>query len=445
MPVGLRAVLALWSQAEAAPLREAEAPSSSRLVMASRAGSFRVLGLCVSSHGERTVIGRGARWQVCNALGTVIEEGALPAGARVALADGAPVSPGLVIAQWFAGWYLYAEGAGTVRLQDAWDGINLREQIDPFTGLARRVVGQFRREGSLPQLVLQDAAGRPLTLPQRQDSEARYSLPVGAQLMVSDGESVAVGALLAVRDEPQGRVSPPLSQLETLLVLDEPVSAAVLAPHDGAVRWRERGYGYGTSRLVTEIALTVQDGARVTALPLAPGTSLLVSQGEEVRAGQPLTEGARSYSRLLAVLGAEATLREWIEEVRAALQSLGLQTEREALWLLGSALFGWVRVRRAGDTWLHEGALYAAAVFARANREALAQGRQPAQGEAALAGLEESVARHESFAGLLLGHQKRSLEEAARGGATVDLTDPRHATRVGLSPGCARPGAAPQP
>src|SRR3546814_14591836 len=89
---------------------------------------------------------------------------------------------------------LITEKNGVVKYQDLIDTKTLTEQIDEATGIAQRVVTEYRatgrgkKEDLQPRLtLLDDASGE----------AARYLLAVGTMISVEDGQQVQAGYVLA--------------------------------------------------------------------------------------------------------------------------------------------------------------------------------------------------------------------------------------------------------
>src|SRR3546814_13882854 len=82
---------------------------------------------------------------------------------------------------------LITEKQGIVKYQDLADGKTLVEQVDEATGIAQRVVIEYRSAGRAKKEDLQPR----LTLLDDQSGEAtRYLLAVGTKLSVEDGPAV---------------------------------------------------------------------------------------------------------------------------------------------------------------------------------------------------------------------------------------------------------------
>ncbi len=72
----------------------------------------------------------------------------------------------------------------------------MTEQVDTVTGFATKVITESKSADTKPTVYMVDASGKNLNLPGR-DIPARYMVPVGAQLLVNDGQDVHAGDMIA--------------------------------------------------------------------------------------------------------------------------------------------------------------------------------------------------------------------------------------------------------
>jgi len=126
----------------------------------------------------------------------------VPYGAVLTLADGNPVEPGQVIANWDPHTHpVVTEVAGLVRFSDFEEGSTVQRQTDDITGLSSLVVMDPKQRGALgkdkrPMVKLLDETGKDLCIAGT-DIPAHYFLPMGAIVNLEDGAQVAVGDVVA--------------------------------------------------------------------------------------------------------------------------------------------------------------------------------------------------------------------------------------------------------
>ena len=108
--------------------------------------------------------------------------------------DGAQVDPGTTIAEWdpFA-IPILTEVGGVIKFQDITEGVTVNEEFDEVTGLSRKVVVESRDAEHRPQVVIRDPSTNQVLKLGSARGEARYLLPVGANIVVRDGDAIEQG------------------------------------------------------------------------------------------------------------------------------------------------------------------------------------------------------------------------------------------------------------
>jgi DNA-directed RNA polymerase subunit beta' len=157
--------------------------------------TYRDLPTLVDKRGRRIAMARNGELILSDKEGRELEMHRLPFGATLAFEDGAKVKAGDRLAEWDPFTMpVITEKPGIVKFQDLLDGKTLIEQTDDATGIAQRVVIEYRgaargkKEDLRPRLtLLDDDSGE----------AARYLLSVGTMLSVEDGTKVEAGDVLA--------------------------------------------------------------------------------------------------------------------------------------------------------------------------------------------------------------------------------------------------------
>ena len=156
---------------------------------------YRDMATIVDQRGRRLALSRSGEIAIIDSEGRERASHKLPYGAQILHKDGEKVKKGDRIAEWDPFTMpLITEKQGVVKYQDLADGKTLIEQVDEATGIAQRVVIEYRSAGRAKKEDLQPR----LTLLDDQSGEAaRYLLAVGTMLSVEDGQEVQAGDVLA--------------------------------------------------------------------------------------------------------------------------------------------------------------------------------------------------------------------------------------------------------
>ena len=124
----------------------------------------------------------------------------IPYGSRLLADDGTEVQQGQTLAEWDPYTIpIITEKKGTANYVDLVDGVSMREVMDEGTGIASRVVFDWKQQpkGSelRPRITLRDDKGEVIEL--ENGLEARYFMSVDAILSVENGAEVQAGDVLA--------------------------------------------------------------------------------------------------------------------------------------------------------------------------------------------------------------------------------------------------------
>src|SRR5262245_62519488 len=89
---------------------------------------------------------------------------------------------------------LLAEAGGGVKCGDILEGVTMEEKVDERTGLSTKVVVDTKELDRRPRISIKDTGGQTARI---SSGEARYLIPVGADLNVVESEEVWAGGIMA--------------------------------------------------------------------------------------------------------------------------------------------------------------------------------------------------------------------------------------------------------
>jgi DNA-directed RNA polymerase subunit beta' len=96
------------------------------------------------------------------------------------------------------------EVSGRVKFGDILEGVTMQEQVDEFTGLSRKVIIESKDPDLRPRISIKDDKGKTMNLP-GSASQARYLLPVGANIFISEGDDVEEAVISSSRSQERPR------------------------------------------------------------------------------------------------------------------------------------------------------------------------------------------------------------------------------------------------
>jgi DNA-directed RNA polymerase subunit beta' len=118
-------------------------------------------------------------------------------GAHLKVSDNSPVKKGQLIAEWDPfSIPILAEVDGTIKFDDITEGKTMQEQVDEVTGLSRKIIVEFKGGDLRPRVSIKDSKGKTAKLADS-NAVARYLLSVGVNIVVSEGDEVRAGDIIA--------------------------------------------------------------------------------------------------------------------------------------------------------------------------------------------------------------------------------------------------------
>jgi DNA-directed RNA polymerase subunit beta' len=219
-----------------------------------------------------------------------------------------------------------------------------------------------------------------------------YLISSGTQLQVENLGLVQQGDLVATlifERQKTGDIVQGLPKVEELLEGRKPKEIAVLAPYSAKVEitWDEES---------PRVVLVDADAGR-TEMSIPLGANLLVEDGQQLKAGEQITDGSINPHELLEVSGVEAVSQFLVEEVQRVYRSQGVEIADKHLEIIVRQMTRKVKIDDNGDTFLLGGELVDMKVLNEANRQAEESGTKPAVYSPVLLGITKASLNTESF------------------------------------------------
>ena len=227
----------------------------------------------------------------------------------------------------------------------------------------------------------------------------------GTQLTM---RTIHSGGVAGVADITQG-----LPRVEELFEARKPKGLAIVSEINGVVKISEE-------KTNKEVTITSKDDSKTYTIPF--GSKLRVRDGEEVNAGQPITEGSINPNEILAINGAEGVYQYLIQEVQKVYRNQGVDINDKHIEVIGRQMLKKVRVEDNGDTELFAGSLVDIYDVEKENDRVVAEGGRPATYKRVLLGITKASLATESFlSAASFQETTRVLTEAAVKGKVDEL------------------------
>ena len=254
-----------------------------------------------------------------------------------------------------------------------------------------------------------------------------YGMGLATRQRVAIGESVGIiaaqsigepGTQLTMRTFHTGGVAggditQGLPRVEELFEARNPKGLATITEIDGKVTIND-------DKKRKEVTVVGKDDAKTYVIPF--GSKLKVKEGDEIKAGAPLTEGSINPNDILAINGPEGVYNYIISEVQKVYRNQGVDINDKHIEVITKQMLNKVRVEDAGDTGLFTASLVDMYEFEDANNKAIEEGKRPAKGRRVLLGITKASLATDSFlSAASFQETTKVLTEAAIKGKTDEL------------------------
>jgi DNA-directed RNA polymerase subunit beta' len=318
---------------------------------------------------------------------------AVPTGARIYVNDGQNVKKNDLLAEWDSGFTpVLTHVGGKVKLFDIEEGLTMKDQVDETTGLSQKFIVDTKDPNLRPRVAIMGPDGEILCIA-RTGAMAQYNLPVGSNLIVHDDDVVRPGEVLAkiARDTAKTKdITGGLPRVAELFEARKPKDHAVMAEVDGVVTIGKAVKGK------QKVIVTPEFGGAREYL-IAKGKHCIVSEGDRVRAGDPLQDGPLNPHDILHVLGIEALAKYLVDEIQEVYRLQGVRINDKHIEVVVRQMLRWVRVTKTGNTQFMVDQQVLKHRFDEENQKVMADGGKPASGEPLLLGITKASLSTESF------------------------------------------------
>ena len=238
--------------------------------------------------------------------------------------------------------------------------------------------------------VVQEEEGRRIKVASSAMYRDEYAIPAGWKSTVKSGQFVDIGTVLAMPKKDE--------TAKTKTVAAQPLTARVAG--DVSIK-KDKLYISYEERDEREYMVPTTAGLRV-------------QTGDEVKAGQQITDGSINPQDILRVLGRDAVQRYLVDEVQKVYRSQGVNINDKHIEIIVHQMLTKVRIDSAGDTDLVPDELVDRYAYEDINAKVLAEGGEPATAHTVLLGITRGSLSTESWmAAASFQETTRVLTEAA--------------------------------
>ncbi|MFQ5538464.1 MAG: DNA-directed RNA polymerase subunit beta', partial [Gemmatimonadota bacterium] len=361
---------------------------------------------------ERIVTSREGEIVLKTPEGQVRSRLSVPYGATLAVEEGQHIQAGDLLFSWDPySEPIVADTKGVIKFVDIVEDVTMREELDESTGRRQMTIIEDREKKLHPTIQIRKDT-------KKAEKLREFIIPVGAQLTVRDGEKVAPGDPIAKisREVYKTRdITGGLPRVAELFEARRPKDPAVITEIDGVISFGD------IKRGKREVHVTPENGpSRTYEVPV--GKHMRVHEGDQVRAGDRLSEGPINPHDILRIKGPRAVQEYLLNEIQEVYRLQGVKINDKHIGVIVRQMLQKVRITDAGETELLEGENVDRTEFRQVNQKAIQEGKKPARSEPLLLGITKASLTTESFfSAASFQETTRVLTDAAIRGARDEL------------------------
>jgi DNA-directed RNA polymerase subunit beta' len=263
---------------------------------------------------------------------------ALPYGATLFAKNGAEIKKGELICEWDPyNAVIISEFPGKAEFESVIKDVTYKEEADEQTGYSEKVIIESRDKTKNPLVKILDKSAAEVKA---------YNLPVGAHLVVEQGQDVKGGDVLVKIPRAVGKagdITGGLPRVTELFEARNPSNPAVVAEIDGEV---SLGKIKRDKREIIIISKTGEEKHYLVSL----SKQILVQENDFVRAGTPLSDGATTPDDILKILGPTKVQEYIVNEVQEVYRLQGVKINDKHFEVIVRQMMRKVEIADPGDT-----------------------------------------------------------------------------------------------
>ncbi|BDD10955.1 DNA-directed RNA polymerase subunit beta' [Fulvitalea axinellae] len=260
----------------------------------------------------------------------------VPYGSYLKVKDGEKVEKGHRMCFWDPfNAVIISEFAGKANFESIEEGYTYKVEMDEATGHQEKVIVDSRDKTKNPAIHIGEG-----------EDARSYNIPVGAHLVVEDGDAIEAGKVLVKIPRATGKsadITGGLPRVTELFEARNPSNPAVISEIDGVI-----SYG-GIKRGNREIYVESKDGVKKRYL-VSLSKHILVQENDFVKAGMPLSDGAKTPADILAIEGPTKVQEYVLNEVQAVYRLQGVKINDKHIEVVVRQMMQKMMVVDPGDT-----------------------------------------------------------------------------------------------
>jgi DNA-directed RNA polymerase subunit beta' len=292
-----------------------------------------------SNNQYHVVVSRLAEMRVIDVnTGITLTTQNIPYGSKLYVKNGDLGTKGQVVCEWDPfNAVIISENDGVIEFEDVIENITFKTEVDETTGLREKIIVETKDRTKVPSANVLDDKGVVIRT---------YNLPVGAHLVLNDGDPIKAGQMLVKIPRAVGKtgdITGGLPRVTELFEARNPSNPAVVAEIDGEVSFGKIKRGN------RELSVTTKSGeVKKYMIPLSK--QILVQENDFVRAGTPLSDGAITPADILLIKGPTEVQDYIVNEVQDVYREQGVKINDKHFEVIVRQMMRKVEILDQGDT-----------------------------------------------------------------------------------------------
>ena len=267
-------------------------------------------------------------------------------GTVLSVKEGDQVKKGDVLAEWDPySSVILADVSGKIQFQGIEEGVSVSEQVDAVTGFSTKVIMASKSVDQKPTVFVVDEEGKEKLFPNRQ-TPVRYTIPVGAQLLVSQGDSIQAGDIISKMHKKSAQtrdITGGLPRVAELFEARVPKEAAIVSEIEGEV-----SFGRDLKGKQRVIVTSKEEEQKEYFVP--KGKHVAVHEGEWIGVGETIMEGPADPHDILKISGDLELAAYLVNEVQEVYRLQGVSLNDKHIEIIVRQMLRKVEIISAGDT-----------------------------------------------------------------------------------------------
>lgn len=346
---------------------------------------YNELRLVPLDDGSNIVLNKNGTLSILAEDGRELETHTIPIGSVISIPDKGKVAKDEVFVQWDPyNVPILSEKAGKIKFHDIIEGVTMKHEIDETAGQEAMVIVDHK-EDLHPQILIVNSKNETL---------ASYPIPSGAHIVVTEGDKIVAGTLMAKTPRKTSKtkdITGGLPRVAELFEARRPKDAAEISKIDGIVDF---GPSVRGKRCVL-IKDTKSGQEEEHLIPI--GKHVIVFKGDLVKKGQQLTEGPVVPHEILEVCGPQELQEHLVNEVQEVYRLQGVTINDKHIEIIVRQMLRKVRITEPGDTIFLWGEQIDKIIFEVENERVEKMGGKAAEASPVLLGITKASLETESF------------------------------------------------